>query len=475
LNYSIDSHYSEEADKINDTPEKTSSMNVPYFSINSNSISANYYSRLSELNNNIESDEKNLHNVFLKKTYLFFYFEINHFIFWQKEYLRSIYPELNLMMIVEINDNKLTQEKILFIRTDDASKYIPMKKKQDINSPYYRMIVPIDFQDKDAPFKINFSFYTYTNHKLLNICNDEIFIKITKEGEMKKYKLYQNVYMKHYNRKIGNIIYSFAYKTDELYGIDVDEHKIKLLNSLSKLEKLSKSEDDHCLSFVYYGIDNFIIKENGSSEGSRQQLKNQNYFSIKDIDDMEIGEELKSEDIKLDRLLELMTIVKKKLEFFQVLKKINNYISTQEFKEEKLIAFKEMMLFRLEEFSEKNEITDKIVMPFFFSVLKKAFFKIKPVNGTNQQMRKRNSVDLNMQKLINSSSMEKNSELMLKIFKLSFTFLKTEIQEDISLSALNYIVRYLEDNVQIKVNNKICSVNYLYFFKIIFIDRRILF
>lgn len=238
LNYSLDSI---EENKLEENcPRKNSQaskdMNKdkqPYFSINSNSIAGigNFYSKYEE---EVESTDgnKNISNVFSKRNFIFIYFEISHFLFWQKEYLRSVYPELNLIMIIEINDDKQTQEKIIFTRSEDAGKYIPMKKKCDIKNSFYRVVQTVELFDREYPTKINISFYTFTNHKLLSICREEIFVKTTKEGEMQKYKLYQNVYMKHYNKKIGNIIFNFAYKTEELYMIDLDETKEKMLDNL---------------------------------------------------------------------------------------------------------------------------------------------------------------------------------------------------------------------------------------------------
>jgi hypothetical protein len=176
-----------------------------------------------------------------------------------------------------------------------------------------------------------------------------------------------------------------------------------------------------------------------------------------------------------------MMIVKKKFEFFQLLKKINNFISTKEFKDDKLITFKELLYKRVEEFSEKKDLSDKILMPYIFAVLKKSFFKIKSSNGGNTSSRfgkknlKRNSTEANYLNMnskglslfssgANQSNSIENSEgknllLLIKFFDISFLFLRVDIQEDISLSALNYIVKNLEDNMQLVIDNKLTTVN----------------
>jgi hypothetical protein len=187
-----------------------------YFSINSISIMPCYHSR------NDASDNQSVSNVFSKKKFIFFYFEFHHFIFWAKEQLRNIYPEINLIMVLEINDNKLTQEKVYFTRSDEFTKHIPMKARRDINKPVYRIVKPLEYFGDENPFKIAISFYTYTNHKLLTICVDEIYLKYSKGKELTKYTMYQNVYMKHYNKKIGNNFFNFAFKVDEINPNDLE-------------------------------------------------------------------------------------------------------------------------------------------------------------------------------------------------------------------------------------------------------------
>ena len=69
-----------------------------------------------------------------KKAYTFFYFEINYLLIWSKDYLKFLYPSLNLILIIEIDDDISSQEKIYLIRGDkiDEDKYSPMLKRDDI-------------------------------------------------------------------------------------------------------------------------------------------------------------------------------------------------------------------------------------------------------------------------------------------------------------------------------------------------------
>lgn len=160
-----------------------------------------------------------VNNYFSKKTYSFILFEINNFCFTQKEYFKNIYPEINLVMILEINDCILSQEKIFFFHSDDMTNniYYPYIKKEDMKFNRYRIIKPIEINDEEFPIKISISFYSFTNFKLLLIGSEEIFLTLRKERELQKFNFYHNIHIKYTNKKIGNLCFNLAYKIDELY------------------------------------------------------------------------------------------------------------------------------------------------------------------------------------------------------------------------------------------------------------------
>ena len=219
--------------------------NSAYFSINSNSIVGSYFSKCNDndLPNqeliNSELDNRKISNIFLKKNFVFLHFEVIQFVFNSREYFLNLYPELNLIMIIEINDSKLTQEKITFIRSKEDKKdmknYFPLRKKEDNKANCYRFIQAFEVSENDLemPFKINISFFTFTNHKLISICNDEIYLKLNKEGEVVKYKLHRNMHMKHSNDKMGSYFFNFCYKFEELYPMDLENEKMKILYKLN--------------------------------------------------------------------------------------------------------------------------------------------------------------------------------------------------------------------------------------------------
>ncbi len=231
FDYSIDTGIDE---YWHDEPEQkiniTNLNNTNYFSINSTSIVGN-----NKFNEDLALDERKISNIFTKKQFIFLYFEINYFIFCARDYLMSLYPELNLIMLIEVNDSKLTGEKVFFTRSnEDVNKYFPMKTKCDTmldpKLESYRILQAFDTteMEENDPFKISINFYTYTNHKLIAICSDEIFLTLNHDGELQKYKMYQNIFMKHYNKKIGNLYFNYAYKKEELYPIDIEEAKTRI-------------------------------------------------------------------------------------------------------------------------------------------------------------------------------------------------------------------------------------------------------
>ena len=177
-----------------------------------------------------------LKNYFSKKNYAFILFELNNFCFTQKEYFKNIYPEINLVMVLELNDCILSQEKIFFYRTTDDNLnniYYPFLKKEDLKYNKYRIIKPIEMNDEDFPIKISINFYTYTNYKMLPIGNEEIFLTLKKDKELQKFNFYHNVHLKYVNKKVGNTFFNLAYKIEEIYPNQLLEEINKNLECLS--------------------------------------------------------------------------------------------------------------------------------------------------------------------------------------------------------------------------------------------------
>lgn len=179
-----------------------------------------------------------LPNFFPKKNFVFIYFEIINFNFCLKDYFKSIYPEINLVMILEINDSVLSQEKIFFIKADE-NIYQPILKKDDLQFQDHnrinriRIIKPVEIHDENYPIKISFNFYTFTNQKLLSIGSEDLFFTINPEYNMQKFYLYQNIHFKYVSKKIGNLSFNYCYKSDEIYPQDLLLEMKKNMKSFS--------------------------------------------------------------------------------------------------------------------------------------------------------------------------------------------------------------------------------------------------
>jgi hypothetical protein len=171
---------------------------------------------------NTEKIQIYLPNFLPKKNFVFLYFEIINFNFCLKDYFKSIYPEMNLVLVLKINDSILSQEKIFFVKADE-NIYHPIIKKEDFQYQddnrinRYRIIKPVEICDENFPIKISFNFYSFTNQKLLSIGSEDLFFKINPENNLKKFYMYQNIHMKYVSKKIGNLSFNYCYKLDEVY------------------------------------------------------------------------------------------------------------------------------------------------------------------------------------------------------------------------------------------------------------------
>lgn len=186
-----------------------------------NSINSNAVYNIGDFNT--EKIQLYLPNFLPKKNFVFLYFEIINFNFCLKDYFKSIYPEMNLVLVLEINDSILSQEKIFFVKADE-NIYQPILKKEDLQYQddnrinRYRIIKPIEINDENYPIKISFNFYSFTNQKLLSIGSEDLFFKINPENNLQKFYMYQNIHIKYVSKKIGNLSFNYCYKLDEIYS-----------------------------------------------------------------------------------------------------------------------------------------------------------------------------------------------------------------------------------------------------------------
>lgn len=185
-----------------------------------------------------EQHSEQFYNFMPKKNFVFFYLEIINFNFCLKDYFRTVYPEINIVLIVEINDCIFSQEKIFFLKSDENT-YSPILRKEDLKylddnkTNRYRIIRHIEIKEENDPIKISLNFYSFTNQKLLYIGSEDLFIRISSENNFEKFYLYQNIHCKYLSKKVGNLSYNYAYKMDEIYELEIDREISKSLKSFT--------------------------------------------------------------------------------------------------------------------------------------------------------------------------------------------------------------------------------------------------
>lgn len=439
-----------------------------YMSISSNSIISNnqndYFQRSQVIEEDAyayELDLKNISNVFMKKNYIIIYFELHYFMLWNLDFIKAVYPENNLIMVFTINDDITTSEKICLVRKEDK-KYVPLIKKDDLslNKRCYRVIkyIPDLYDNKSnslnlnaKPIKISVEICNYSNNKLLPVSQDEYFFSPYSENEMHKYHIYQNTYMKHNNKKMGNILFNFMFKLDRLNFTSESSTEIhnKYMHMFSRKGKLITYKEESELQLIYYHIPNNTIKLQGNNTSNNNERNLVNFNSLKDIKEVDLDGELKSHHTTLERLLEILNsnYIYKKYELFDLLKKLHDFVSKKDFDEEKIQNFKEKLYKIIDETKDNKDCYDKCFIPFLFILIRKLFFRVvkaptqKDLKTKKNPDRKKSSSTPNF----DNKYMVRNQELMQKIFEISFNFIKPDMGPNLSLGALNFIYKNIEE------------------------------
>jgi hypothetical protein len=293
---------------------------------------------------------------------------------------------------------------------------------------------------------------------------------------MHKFQIYQNTYMKYNNKKTGNIFFNFMYKIDRLNikdNFNKHEYNLYYYNYFSNKFKLETYKLDNELKLNYYKIRDIpLIKNNEFLCGATSE---NNFASLKDLNVLELSEELKN-DISLDRLLELFTNDCSKYEFFSMLTKINDFLNKKEFTDNKLNLFKEKLNFISKDILCSYNDIDGIIIPYFFHILVKTFFKVHKIPNAKEKEKLRRS---NSGKNLNSNDITKNSDALqtafssknIEFLKLiltnSINLLDPKLPQDVSLAALNFLMKNIEENYVIsgegkkKVTSEEYFVNYI--------------
>jgi len=178
--------------------------------------------------------DKNLSDLLIKHKYLVFYVEFNYFnlIKWGKEYLTALYPEINLIAVIELDDDVKTQQKIILMRSEkseDKHKYLPLCKQNDqAKKTGYRFIRYINYTNNNFKnsHKLKISMCTYSNDQLGIFSEEEIYFETRTDQEMHKFQFLSNMMSNFALKKIGNIFLSFTYKMENLKMSIVDDEEM---------------------------------------------------------------------------------------------------------------------------------------------------------------------------------------------------------------------------------------------------------
>lgn len=293
------------------------------------------------------------------------------------------------------------------------------------------------------------------------------------------------------NKKLANILFNITYKKNELYnnnntytnhdsGINSEYNTNHNLNNLSKIEKFSNFQEETVLPFIYYGIKNQTILLNGSTNNAIKynndnnninninnninynsnnlndfsKIQRTNFFSIHDIEELEISGELKSEWIPIDRLIDLLSISKKKFELYEILRKLNHVLLKQEIAFESLILIMQKIVLRLDEIKCNIELHDEVLTPFIYFVLKNILIKIKKYLDSNAAF-----IEFKINKNVNNA---KNKKIDKNISLLN----KNELSESVNDLDSNFKSKELNKhkaNIANKINNlnRINNSNYV--------------
>lgn len=176
-------------------------------------------------------------DILSKQTYLIFFLEFNYFnlLKWAKDYLIGLHPELNFIVLIELDDDIRTQQKIVLIRSEEKNKFVPMNKLQDKKTGY-RMIRFLNYSNKNYKnsHKLKIQMMTYSNDKLSELSEENIYFETNPYQEMNKFQFFNNIQSNTVMKKIGNIFFSYSYKTEVLSisSENIEEMHNKYLNEL---------------------------------------------------------------------------------------------------------------------------------------------------------------------------------------------------------------------------------------------------
>lgn len=142
-------------------------------------------------------------------------------------------------MLIDFNDQVNMQEKVYFVKSQESdptnNTYDPVFRKDELENKKYRIGKFFQINNNENfLFKISILLYTFTNHRILPIGSEEIYLRVCgTNSEMKKFHMYQNIHQRFVNKKVGNLNFDLTYKVDDFFYNQIVNERNVLFNQLS--------------------------------------------------------------------------------------------------------------------------------------------------------------------------------------------------------------------------------------------------
>lgn len=375
----------------------SASLNEKYLSICSNTIISNNECSHTLIGRSGEEEKSRnqqvLRGIFTSEVFKAICFEFENVIVWGINEFKTKFRELKLILVIEINNSKETQEKIPLInRSGDNITFVPLLKKFSNKQPcriikYFpsKPLHNLTNQSEDSSVFENFTSknqsisekvedynklslqlctYDSKSSKLVVISSDEEYFKIANQNQFQKIKFHKNLYMTNSEKKAAHLLYSIAYCVE---AIPQSEELFKKENIECRLSHLTSQivpPDNPISRFVFNKSKNTHLKQS--------KIKINKSFSVQDLENIEIPTAVKSCG-SIWELLDILDKVSYKYDLVEILTFIEKYITSSDMHEDCIKGYRQrlcQLLGELKPFLRK----DDTFFSFFMSHLKFAFF-----------------------------------------------------------------------------------------------------
>lgn len=190
------------------------------------------------------------------------YLEVMYIMIWNKEETLNTFPEKNIILIFELNDNPQLQIKIPFEPKEESKsfiKLIPLIKKSDLLNKSYKSLLQISNYDidKSRPIKLKVSLINYYKDKTHVMSEESLYFNVEEEFIHNKFQLYQNMHPLIDGKKIANILFNIVYDNFSCEYTKKNRNYI----DFPKVDKISSFKDKTDLVFLYNNKQSYLISK----------------------------------------------------------------------------------------------------------------------------------------------------------------------------------------------------------------------